>query len=427
MNAAISKIQNSKLLKEGYFSFLIALLSLFVLPIYAYFLPPLMAIWCISWILEQCSQGNLIWNNNKRYKVLFILFILLYLLDVVSLIYTSDIKMGILNLFSRLSLVVFPLVLFSPGDMIISKIKLLLKIFATGTFLFMVFCFGYALYRSVSLNNGNFVFNTHPAEYPWLSYFYSSDLTLSQHPSYISMYVLLSVFICFETWFEYSVKSMRRFCWLVLGLMLLICQYFLSSRAGILASLVLVPVYLIIRFRKSAKFKYSWIWIVLIIVALSLVIVKNQRVDYLIGRVINKHDFDRKQDPRFLIWKASVEIARNNGLLGVGIGDVRTELAKQFEKHGEKDMAKERLNAHNQFIEILLENGLIGLVLFLVLFGYMIFIAFSEKNLIYGLFILMMFNFFMFETVLYRLSGITFFSLFSFLLLHVKSKAQIIE
>ncbi len=82
-------------------------------------------------------------------------------------------------------------------------------------------------------------------------------------------------------------------------------------------------------------------------------------------------------------------------------------------------MAKERLNAHNQFLEVLLENGVIGLLIFIIIFAVMLYISFLEKNILYGIFTLMIIMFFMFETVLYRLAGVTFFSLFSFILLYV--------
>jgi O-antigen ligase len=105
----------------------------------------------------------------------------------------------------------------------------------------------------------------------------------------------------------------------------------------------------------------------------------------------------------------------------VGTGDVSTELKKEFKNLGYSYGYYEDLNAHNQFIEIQLENGIIGLVLFLILLGYMIYIAVSQGNLVYGLFILMMIIFFSFETMLNRLAGVTFFPLFAFLLYYLKN------
>jgi O-antigen ligase len=420
MNSIIIERDLGNLLKKGYFSFVIALVTVIILPIHVQYLPPFMIMWGICWILENYFRINIIWNSRTSYKILLFLFIAYYLWQIAGLIYTTDTKMGLLNLFSRLSLVLFPLVLIFPGETIKSRVKILIRIFALSSFLFMLFCFGYALYKSVSLKDGLWYFNHHPSEYPWLSYFYSSDLTLSQHPSYIAMYVLLSAFICFESWFDDSLKFLQRICWLIVGFFLFICQYFLSSRAGILISLILVPFYFILTFKRLGIKKFAWVWIILIIVVLLPVIVKNQRMDFLYRSVFNKQvGTENKKDPRFLIWESTLNIVRKNLLIGVGIGDVRTELTIEYRRIGEDEMAKQRFNAHNQFLEVLLENGIIGFVIFISIFICMLYIAFSDKNLLYGFFIIMMVIFFMFETVLYRLAGVTFFSLFSFLLIHV--------
>jgi O-antigen ligase len=313
------------------------------------------------------------------------------------------------------------MVLIFPGEMIKDKINMLARVFAGSTFIYMLICFTNSLFRSINLNDG--AFNPHPIEYPWLNYFYSADLTISQHPSYVAMYVLLSVFICYESWFSSSLKTKHRIFWLISGTILLLSQYFISSRAGIFISLVLIPLYFLIKIRKSKKFKFLVFVIITVVICLLPLIIKNQRVDYLFGEAFNKQvGYERKQDPRFQIWESVFNVSKQNLLLGVGIGDVRHELSHEYERIGEDQMAKERYNAHNQFLEVILENGIIGFVMFLSIFFFMLKIAFADKNFLYLLFILIMLLFFMFETMLYRLAGVTFFSLFSFLLLHIPAR-----
>ena len=412
-------IKTEDLLKKGFFSFLCALLVVIILPVHVRYLPPFMILWGIFWISENYLRIAVVASCRKSFKILFILFISYYLWQAVGLTYSADIKMGLSNLFGRLSLVLFPLVLIYPGDTVKFKLKTLLRVCAFSTALYVLFCFGNAIFRSVSIQGSLWSFNPHPAEYIWLNYFYSSELIISEHPSYVAMYALLSSFICFESYFDYSVKFGHRLLWLILGLSMMISQYFISSRAGILISLILVPLYFIFKFRQIGKMRYSWIWIILILVALVPLILKNQRVDYLYGRLIGNQDgYERKKDPRLVIWKSALEIANKNLLLGVGVGDVREELSVEYMRIGEIQMAKERFNAHNQFLEVLLENGIIGLIIFISIFVCMFYIAFSNKNLLYIMFILMTLMFFMFETVLYRLAGVSFFSLFSFILIH---------
>jgi O-antigen ligase len=410
-----SYFKESDLLKSGYLSYLGAIASIIILPLHVQYLPPFMILWALGWLLESFHSLK-ITTASKSLKILFGLFILYYIWQLIGLTYSSDIKLGLSNLFGRLSLLLFPLLLVFPGPMVKSKIRSLLNTFAVSTLFFIFICFCYALIRSLNIINGGLIYNPHPIEASWLNYFYSAELTITQHPTYIAMYVLLSSFISFEAWFANSSGSKMRILWLISGGILVVSQYFLSSRAGILSTMILLPLYFLLKFRKTGKSKFAWIWIVIIIIVAIPVVLKNQRVDYLYSKVLNnKTDYDRKDDPRFKIWDSSFKIARENLLFGVGIGDVRASLAAEYKKIGEENMAKERLNAHNQFIEVFVENGLIGLIIFISVFGYMFYLAYLNKNTLYMLFILISILFFMFETMLYRLAGVSFFSLFSFL------------
>jgi O-antigen ligase len=159
--------------------------------------------------------------------------------------------------------------------------------------------------------------------------------------------------------------------------------------------------------------------VIILIISLPL-IRKNDRVNYFLRGFLSKDKINlRDQDERILVWESAVKIVKNNLVVGVGIGDVQSELVSEYLNSGEDKLARQRLNAHNQFLEVLLEGGVIGFSIFLSILGFMIYIAINEKNLLYGLFILMMFVFFMFESILNRLAGVSFFSLFSFVLLHM--------
>ena len=416
-----------QILSKGDLTYIVSIAALIIMPLHIQYLPPFMILWGIFWIFENNLRFNVIMVSGQKSKMLFALFIVYYIWQVAGLIYSADIKMGLSNLFSRLSLVLFPLVLIFPGDMIKSRGRILLRTFALSTFLFMIFCFCFALYRSVHIQDGSWNFNPHLPEYPWLSYFYGSDLVVTQHPSYIAMYVLLSVLICFEAWFDYSLKYWIRIRWLLIGLLLLISQYFLSSRAGILISLVLIPFYFMRKFRKHQRKRFAWIGIILLILILLPLIVKNWRVGSLYNSFFNEEQANKesREGDRLIIWKSALTIARQNSIFGIGIGDVRTELTRQYEKIGEEKLAKEKFNAHNQFLEVLLENGIIGLLIFISIFLVMAYIAIVDKNLLFGMFIMMIFMFFLFETVLYRLAGVSFFSLFTFLLIHIKNDKQL--
>jgi O-antigen ligase len=410
----------NKRLKNGDIAYATALFIMVVLPIHYYYLPPLMIMLGLSWIFENYSAFGELFRSGSRCRTLFIAFLVFYLWQIAGLLYTEDMRLGWSNVFGRLSIFVFPLILFSPGKKIRMNIFRLLRIFALSTAAYTLTCFGYAFYRSISFQGGNWLFNPHPPEFDWSNYFYGPDLTYSIHPSYLAMYVLLAVFISFESWYDHSLKISYRIGWLIIAIFLSCSIYFISSRAGIISGLLMISFYAVNKIIKQKTSRFIWIIFLFVLIFSLPLIRKNDRINNLLAGFTEKDGINlRRQDERVIIWESVIRLIRHNPVLGVGIGDVRTELTNEYIRVGEDKLGREKLNAHNQFLEVFLEGGVIGFTIFVFILGFMIFIAVNEKNLLYGLFILMILVFFMFETVLYRLAGIAFFSLFSFILPHI--------
>jgi len=339
------------------------------------------------------------------------------------MLYSDNPSTGWENLKVRLSLIFFPLVLLTPGEMIRKNVKLLLRLFAGSTLIYIIICFIIAFFNSVDIQSGILTFNPHPEEEYWLNYFYGPEFSLFQHPSYQAMYVLMSSFICLESWFDRTLKKKYRIFWLASGIFLLISLYFLSSRAGLLVAVLLVPFYLFIKIKSRTRAHFTWILILLGVIIILPVIFTNKRVNTLM-QDINQKSFDEMEnvDDRRIIWRSALYIARDNYVWGLGTGDVETGLVNKYQEIGNRLLAEKKMNAHNQFLEILLENGIIGVVLFILILLNMINIIRKERNLLYGMFVLLMMLFFLFETMLNRLAGVSFFAMFSFLLLHVNRK-----
>ena len=396
-----------------------------ILPIQNRYLPPLMIVLGIIWILEIVVDISNPLKAPIKYRVLLYLFLIYFLWQLLGILYSSDVKMGWANIFGRLSLIVFPIILLSPAEKVKKNIQLLLKTFAASTTLYIIVCLIYAFIRSLSIINNTWIFNPHPQDYYWLSYFYGMDFTLSIHPSYLAMYVLLSFYITIEAGGDQYLRMKYRVLWIINALFLLISLYFISSRAGILAAFISIPYMGIQKFIKN-RYRLLWVVFIFLLIPVSIFVInKNLRIQNLFKAKAEEQKTEIKiQDDRLKIWKSAINIISDNLIIGVGIGDVRNELVKEYNRQDETKLSKNRLNAHNQFLEVFIENGLIGFVIFLSLMSFMIYLAISEANLIYGLFILMMIIFFMFETTLYRLAGVSFFSLFSFLLLYYKPQRQ---
>jgi len=138
---------------RGDFSFLAAILIMVVLPFHYKFIPPLMVLLCLAWISENYYKLGEIFRYNSLHRLLLISFILYFVWQIISVLYSSDIQMGWSNIFGRLSLLIFPVILFKPGVRIRSNALNLLRVFTLSTLAYVISCFGYALYRSLDFNN----------------------------------------------------------------------------------------------------------------------------------------------------------------------------------------------------------------------------------------------------------------------------------
>jgi len=414
-----NKIGNIRdVIQNGGLTFFSCLLSVIILPLKVDFLPPIMILWVIAWIIENNQRFNKIWNLKDPAVLLFIGFSLYFIWYLTGLIYTEDLHNGKLLVFRRLSLIIFPFVLIFPGNFIKKRIGPILKIFCLSTLAYILFSLTLAFIRSVYISNGSITLNPHPPESDYENYFFGTQFAFSQHPTYLAMYVVFSIFIAFEAFFDRKLKPFLRILWILTILTFLVSLYLLSSRTGILSVLILIPVYLFFRFRQKIKWVVQLLIIIVAVCALTVLFLKNDRLKYYIPEGSHTSLVEKVMlDNRIPIWKSSIDVIRKNLFLGVGAGDASHQLQKEYLKNGYTDAYYNNLNAHNQYLEVLLGTGLIGFLLFGTILFYMIKRMLSKKDLLFGLFILNILIFFLFESILNRIAGITFFSLFPFLLL----------
>ena len=414
-------------LKKEAFSFFFASVCIFLIPFYTFYTPPFLILWLFSRILEIRSQkihNKYIQPSSCHTRTTAFLFTVFFILQCVSLFYSKDFSKGLNIIFSRLSFLIFPLLFIFPGKKFFENSRALLKIFTIGTVLFIIYSLVYAVYRSVSFIGGELIINTHPENKYWLSYFFGSDFSVNQHPTYTALFVVFSLIIAIDELFV--TKGIKRLFWTGCTVLLLISIYLLSSRSGFLISIITLPIYFSSKLLKNNKIVIPAVFMILLIAGGVGMIKTNERMKFYMEQ-ISEGTFlhENSGDSRILIWKSGFNIIRENLLFGVGIGDVRDELMNQYENLGDEDLIISHYNAHNQFIEVAIEGGLINLLIFLILLGYIASVAVQERSLLLTLFLTMIVVSFLFETILYRLAGIMFVTSITFLLLQNIPKKQI--
>ena len=319
----------------------------------------------------------------------------------------------------KLSLLVFPL-LFSTIDhqwMDKAFVQRLFNLFIAGTILSCLLCIGIALNKYI----GGADFTV----------FYYKELSIFHHPSYMAMYINFAVVIILyklvSRWNSYSPGW--KVSWLALLIFFNVFIITLASKAGIIS---LGLVYLIAVSYVIARKKFSLSWVIgLMLAALAFLYMF---FPYSYNRMtvaraaVEQEELDKESTEgsvlRMLIWQSSFEILEDHFLFGVGTGDVANALMEKYEEKGITLGVEQRLNAHNQFLQIWLAIGIPGLITLLLMLLLPAWQAFRRYNLVYFLFLFIMAFNFIFESMLEAQSGVVFYAFFNMFLFIAKDKVE---
>ena len=144
---------------------------------------------------------------------------------------------------------------------------------------------------------------------------------------------------------------------------------FLAALAGSLTLLLLIM--LLPRFRRAAS-KRAGALLLMFLAASGLYLVSNQGASQLVGRLRSTGAQEQNTKVRMLLWKVGIEMFRASPAAGVGANNYEAAFPQARASLGEKNpdsplllLGEESLvqRAHNEFIQVLAELGIIGLLL----------------------------------------------------------------
>jgi len=191
--------------------------------------------------------------------------------------------------------------------------------------------------------------------------------------------------------------------------------FLIAARIAIFSILIVIIYYVL----TILKAKYKYIALLLIISITSLVVLSNNNLS---KRILHLDDTFRESyvdkiamhEPRFLIWKYSYEVLHGTNLfLGNGFNRTEEKLVSNYKKISQFKkrnwFINKRFNTHNQYIDIALSQGFIGLFLFLI-FLFQLFVIAKKSHsdfllLISALIYMLVYNNF------HRVIGVYIFSL----------------
>lgn len=352
-------------------------------------------------ILIGLSIINLFLIKNKHFKrtkyYIFCITIPL-IIYVLGLINTSNIDYGFNFLSKNLSFLAFPLIFFSLHKYI-NQEKLykwfLLGLTLTNLYLiylfFYYFNFGVKFYMIVSID--------------------------VYHSTYLGMYNLLAFWICFDFFIKKSKKA-----YLFFAGFFIICAILTSARIVFILSILSIVVALLVVMKSNSKRIIAILFTGLIGITLIATIPSlKQKFNQILE--IERIGFDKNNyqsiSSRFGKIEAALAVIKNNFWLGTGTGDIKDDLVKEYEKMNFVMGYKYRYNPHNQFLENLARNGLIGGSICL-LFIYLLpmYVSVRQKNNLLLAFILIVSGISLTESILDTHKGITFYVFFVTLMMN---------
>lgn len=361
-------------------------------------------------------------SPGKQIKALKWLIPILIFVGVLalSLLYSDDWQYGLKLIERKLSLLLFPLFIatLAPDQ---KTIKSGLYAFVFSCLIACIASHTAVVYKLI--DTGDEWFNIFNKNY---SYQNLTALT-GLHTSYFGLYLIFASGILLV---HLSQHKKYRIVIILLLSYFLFFTFHLSARTPILTMYLLIVFYsLYHQYKKGKLWKGIGIFLLINILVVSLlysVRVTRYRFQQVFGFTYHNGTTANDGAHKLNLWNAAIA-ANRSILFGEGIGDGKQKIIDSLEEHGLYKAHKKQLNAHNQYIETYVSNGLIGLLLYLILCVALL-RYFIRQNNPYGVILILAFMCCSFtESMLERNKGIVFISYFSMLLLQLKTERKNID
>lgn len=381
--------------------FYISLLIAFFLPL-ARFVPLFIFLLLLNWLIEGDFKNKFKTIAVSKFALLFCFF---YILHLLGLFYTSNLKSGSFDIQVKLSLCIFP-VLFASRPLEKNQLKPLFLALLTGgiTSSFILLTRAIVTYLHTGENN----------------FFYESFSAILIHPSYLAMYLnLVIAWIIIQLYYYENVFG--RFSKIISIALILYFSFILVLLSSKLGLLTLALIYLISFIYYSRRNHVIGIAGLLLITAIGLGIIKfvpeiKDRVKTAAAALTTSQTNSTDAEStavRLLIWKAANQVITDHLLIGTGTGDSKDELIKEYERRGMTGAIQNRLNAHNEFYQVFVSIGLIGFIIFCMQLFWPFSVSVKNKTSVYTSFLLIVVLNFLTESMLESEAGVLFYAFFN--------------
>lgn len=393
--------------------YLLSIAIAFFIPVYGRILPLFIGLMILNWIVEGKYIRTLPLIFRERTRFILFSFSFLYLIYLLGLIYTENFEYARFDLEIKLTILIFPLVFATSAEpaSFRSDIGRIIRGFVSGCIVMSLVLYGRAIYNA-------FIIDVSEA-------FYYSNLSWYFHPSYMAMYMTFAASgILYYLLIRKSVTGFRRISFHVLLLVhFTVFIILLSSKAGLITLIAVILFYFLLMMIRYQKFLKA---VTFLVISLLVIFIGLNLFPYMTGRLMQAGKDLRSGDTvqnsgkstadRIGIWNSSLKLIRDHPSLGVGTGDVKDELLKEYRKDNVLPALEQKLNAHNQYLQTFVTLGFSGFLVLVLMLMVPAGIAIRNDNYIYFAFILVIGINMLFESMLEIQQGVVFYAFFNVVL-----------
>jgi len=366
-------------------------------------IPLLISLLSINWILEGDFRSKF---QGIRYKLVFCIFILFYLLHVAGLAWSVDKEAGVFDLQVKFSLFLFPWI-FATRPFNTEKLDRILSCFLLGCASASVLLLLRATYIYAFTGENSFF-------YEQLSFF--------MHPSYFSMYLNLAlIYLLFCVVKKENTQS--KLCWILIPLFVVVI-ILLSSKLGLISLLLILATTVCYVIFARKKYLYGIAGLGIMVLGIAGVLKFSPAIYNRVNNAVQAMSSDNSDKTKIestavrkLIWGASRDVISEHPFFGTGTGDSKAMLMQKYKQEGITGALKKNLNSHNAYLQILVSLGITGFLLFLGMLFLPLIIAWREGKPFFLCFILLMALNFIPESMLETQAGVMYYAFFNCMLL----------
>lgn len=343
-----------------------------------------------------------------KIRGLILIPVFFYALHLLGLFHSVNLKYGFLDIETKLSFLLFPLMFFI-RPLELTKLNLAKLMFVLG-------CVSMCLYNIV---NSSIQYHQTKS----IDVFYYISFSKLMHVQYLTIYLNIAILIVMEYLFDGKAKKFSLAIGLFLILFFFVNISFLSSRLATIVCYITVALFMVLKTKqKQLVFKY-WPYASLLVALVFFTdyfvlshFNRFREVEIFFNTDQNFLEFDRKEynstNIRIPLWINAAQVIEKNKIFGVGTGDIKEELDSVYLKNKFAYAAEHHFSPHNQVFHTGVILGFTGIFMLLAMLLVPLYYSIRYKSYLLMCFIVIILINMMTESILERQAGIILFAFF---------------